>query len=334
MQLCETEQTIVMTMTMRISGAVVAKAVMSMVPLMMMAFVAVSQDQISYNWEGSKEGWVPASENNLGCNLIEQPEAMAMRAFNTTPVMRSGTLSESLGIEASDYDRIQITLKNPTSSGNPNARLFAYGPESNAFMCHWNVPVDTSMTEFQTYTLDLTTPPNDGSGTFEGEVARFGWRGPWGVANGDTIYWKSMVIYNALGCTNADACNYEPLAEIDNGACVLVGDSCDDGNPATLDDMINADCLCSGQVDEIREPNAPFNLDLGPNPTSNALEAHSAIPLGAIRILDSQGKVCLEQQTSETRMVLDVSGFVPGLYFFEASSNQARVISRFIVQRP
>ena len=69
---------------------------------------------------------MPASEANLGCNLIEQPEAMAMRAFNTTPVMRSGTLSESLGIDASEYDRIQITLKNPTSSGNPNARLFAY----------------------------------------------------------------------------------------------------------------------------------------------------------------------------------------------------------------
>ena len=87
-------------------------------------FLFDSQGQIIYDWEGSKEGWVPASEANLGCNLIEQPEAMAMRAFNTTPVMRSGTLSENLGIDASDYDRIQITLKNPTSSGNPNARLF------------------------------------------------------------------------------------------------------------------------------------------------------------------------------------------------------------------
>ena len=40
--------------------------------------------QIVYDWQDSKEGWVPASESNLGCNLIEQPEAMAMRAFNTT----------------------------------------------------------------------------------------------------------------------------------------------------------------------------------------------------------------------------------------------------------
>ena len=49
-----------MIIRMRISRAVVARVVMSMVPLLFMAFVAVSQEQISYDWEGSKEGWVPA----------------------------------------------------------------------------------------------------------------------------------------------------------------------------------------------------------------------------------------------------------------------------------
>ena len=131
--------------------------------------------QIVYDWQNSKEGWVPASESNLGCNLDEQPEAMAMRAFNTTPVMRSGTVNESLGIDAGTYDRVQITLRNPTTSGNPNARLFAYAPETNAFMCHWNVPVDTEMEGFQTYTLDLTSPPTVG-------VARL--KGQWGALVG------------------------------------------------------------------------------------------------------------------------------------------------------
>ena len=179
-------------------------------------------------------------------------------------------------------------------------------------MCHWNVPVDTSMTEFQTYTLDLTTPPNDGSGTFEeklldlvGEVL--------GVWRMGTPFTEKHGDLQLFALHKRRYCNYEPLAEIDNGACVLVGDSCDDGNPATLDDMINADCLCSGRVDEIRN-DAPFNLDLGPNPTSNALEAHSAIPLGAIRILDSQGR-CVGQQTSETRMVLDVSNITEAVFF-------------------
>ena len=136
----------------------------------------MGQSTITYNWQDSKEGWVPASEQNLGCNLLAQPEAMAMRAFNATPVMRSGPVGESLNIDASDYDRVKITLKNPSSSQNPNARLFAYPPQSDSYMCHWNVMVDTSMTEFQTYTLDLTSAPNAGSGSFAGEVGRFGWR--------------------------------------------------------------------------------------------------------------------------------------------------------------
>ena len=75
----------VMTTSLRISSCIVS---------LLLSFVIAptcATAQIVYDWQDSKEGWVPASESNLGCNLIEQPEAMAMRAFNTTPVMRSGT---------------------------------------------------------------------------------------------------------------------------------------------------------------------------------------------------------------------------------------------------
>ena len=236
-------------------GALVGAVAMSMFLLTS----APVMGQIVYDWEGSKEGWVPASETNLGCNLIEQPEAMAMRAFNATPVMRSGTLSDDLGIDASDYDRVQITLKNPTSSGNPNIRLFAYPPESNAFMCHWNVPVDTSMTEFQTYTLDLTTPPTAEVAPSVGGSSIWV-EGPLGSCQWRYDILENMVVYNSMGCTNMDACNYDAFAEVDNGLCVLVGDSCDDGNPATLNDVINDDCLCAGEVDFIGEIHGPQTL--------------------------------------------------------------------------
>ena len=49
------------------------------------------------------------------------------------------------------------------------------------------------------------------------------------------------------GCTNADACNYDPLALTDDGSCLLPGDMCDDENWLTENDTLNADCECVGE---------------------------------------------------------------------------------------
>ena len=151
----------------------------------------IGYTQIIYNWQNSKEGWVSGG----GCTLTAQTDAMAMRSFNTTPVMRSGNLQADLGIDASDYNKVEITLKNPTTTpANANARLFVYPPGSNTAFCYFNFLVDTSMTGYATYTIHLDSTPTNG--TYSGPVARFGLRGPWGVANGDTIYWKQMVVSN------------------------------------------------------------------------------------------------------------------------------------------
>lgn len=48
------------------------------------------------------------------------------------------------------------------------------------------------------------------------------------------------------GCTNAAACNYEPLAVTDDGSCELIGDPCDDGDSGTENDLIQANCSCAG----------------------------------------------------------------------------------------
>ena len=48
------------------------------------------------------------------------------------------------------------------------------------------------------------------------------------------------------GCTNADACNYDPLALANDGSCLLPGDMCDDENWLTENDTLNADCECVG----------------------------------------------------------------------------------------
>ena len=43
----------------------------------LLAFFASAEAQIEYNWQNSKEGWVSASEPNLGCVLVAEPNALA-----------------------------------------------------------------------------------------------------------------------------------------------------------------------------------------------------------------------------------------------------------------
>jgi uncharacterized protein (TIGR02145 family) len=76
-------------------------------------------------------------------------------------------------------------------------------------------------------------------------------------ASGDTltIGGNSVIVpgisaanYSApvLGCTNAQACNYNAAATQDDGSCLIQGASCNDGNANTTNDVINANCQCAG----------------------------------------------------------------------------------------
>ena len=49
------------------------------------------------------------------------------------------------------------------------------------------------------------------------------------------------------GCMEADACNYNPLANLSNGECSFPGSICNDGNELTFGDLYNAECSCEGQ---------------------------------------------------------------------------------------
>jgi hypothetical protein len=50
------------------------------------------------------------------------------------------------------------------------------------------------------------------------------------------------------GCLDANACNFNSLANTDDFTCLFSGQSCDDGNSITENDIINADCWCSGSL--------------------------------------------------------------------------------------
>jgi hypothetical protein len=47
------------------------------------------------------------------------------------------------------------------------------------------------------------------------------------------------------------ACNYNPLAQFEDFTCAFPGDPCNDGNPETLNDFLDNDCNCIGQIIEM-----------------------------------------------------------------------------------
>jgi hypothetical protein len=51
---------------------------------------------------------------------------------------------------------------------------------------------------------------------------------------------------DVLGCTDALACNYDAAATLDNGSCLFEGASCNDGNSATINDVVTGACVCEG----------------------------------------------------------------------------------------
>jgi hypothetical protein len=76
-----------------------------------------------------------------------------------------------------------------------------------------------------------------------------GWR--WiGLDNVQIIGYQSDSP-NILGCTYELACNFNPEANIDDGSCEFIGSACDDNDPNTMNDSLNSDCLCEGEVDSI-----------------------------------------------------------------------------------
>ena len=76
-----------------------------------------------------------------------------------------------------------------------------------------------------------------------------------------------------VGCTSPSACNYNPSATTDNGSCLFQGDACNDGNSATINDVIQSNCSCLGiyEGSECTASNYNFgNTDFGIYPAESS----------------------------------------------------------------
>jgi hypothetical protein len=287
--------------------------------------------QIEYNWQNSKEGWVSAPESNFGCALTAHPESMSMRAFNETPIMRSGTQDSDLELDSETYNRVDITLKNPTTSGNPNARLFIYPSASNDAICYYNIPVDTEMEDYSTYTVELDGTPSDG--TLEGSIARFGLRGPWGVANMDTIWWQTMIVYSSFGCIDPDACNFNEMASDDDGSCIIVGDPCDDGDANTVNDVYTDDCDCVGEPFISVGNLEKISFNVFPNPSSDYIQITSDAKIERLLVRNISGKTVLALDPKTKDILVDIRHLSRDTFFMHCLIEGSWVAHRIVLSR-
>ena len=140
------------------------------------------------------------------------------------------------------------------------------------------------------------------------------------------------------GCTDDTACNFNPDATEDDATCTFPGDACDDGDDTTINDVLNDECECVGEVDGLDEATA-LSWTLYPSPVRDVLNlrleggAWSGAIDGDVEVmvLGATGQV-LRSERLAGRTQLDVSDFASGVYFLTLRSPaMATTTRRFVV---
>lgn len=135
------------------------------------------------------------------------------------------------------------------------------------------------------------------------------------------------------GCMDPNACNYNPLANIDDQTCILPGSPCDDNNVMTINDSIDVNCNCVG-IDITGLNPTHFEFSIVPNPAKDLITIEvGTAGLKTIKVFDLQGKVLLLKSFQGFTELLDCSQLANGSYIVELSNNDGKKIKKLLVQR-
>ena len=129
-----------------------------------------------------------------------------------------------------------------------------------------------------------------------------------------------------LGCTYSIACNYDPLANTDDGTCDFPN-GC--GDP--LYNEYDASVTCS-------DPNACITLVIAginetidqstliyPNPANNYLNVLSSdIKINTISVNNLQGQEVMKLNVNSNKVKLDLATLSKGVYFIDIKYNGAK----------
>jgi hypothetical protein len=132
------------------------------------------------------------------------------------------------------------------------------------------------------------------------------------------------------GCMDATACNYNSAATVEDGSCYFVGDSCDDGDANTVNDVYNAACICEGVV-SVYEVETTFVVY--PNPSEGLFTITNAqgAAVNLIEVYDITGKRVVSLNPMTSTVVVDMTTMPRGMYTIKIQS--ANSVQSIRVQR-
>ena len=134
------------------------------------------------------------------------------------------------------------------------------------------------------------------------------------------------------GCMDPTACNFNPLANVDDSSCVFPGDTCDDGDATTINDVYSATCECSGVTNGLNE--LTNIASVYPNPTSDlvTIEFNGIIEGAVLQLCDVQGRVLIEKIVHTNKETISVGQFETGTYFLSIKGTKQAIVKQIIIE--
>lgn len=134
------------------------------------------------------------------------------------------------------------------------------------------------------------------------------------------------------GCMDPTACNFNPLANVDDTSCVFPGDACDDGDATTINDVYSATCECSGVTNGLNE--LTNIASVYPNPTSDlvTIEFTGIIEGAELQLCDVQGRILLTKIVLSNKETISVGQFETGTYFISIKGTKQAIVKQIIIE--
>jgi uncharacterized delta-60 repeat protein len=134
------------------------------------------------------------------------------------------------------------------------------------------------------------------------------------------------------GCMDPTACNFNPLANVDDTSCVFPGDACDDGDATTINDVYSASCECSGVTNGLNE--LTNIASVYPNPTSDlvTIEFTGIIEGAELQLCDVQGRILFTKIVLSNKETISVGQFETGTYFISIKGSKQAIVKQIIIE--